>query len=153
MADGDPRRAVARRMLGWGVAAPLIEADDNGRDIVLLPRAGSGRLDLACVQGADNLGQDLAVALTTGIGGDPFNASFGFDGLAAFVDPQPPVLLRERLRASVAKTVARDPRVRTVTAVEIDDPGATATRTLSLRVTVDTIASDAAALVANLVTG
>jgi hypothetical protein len=150
MRDPDPRRTFARRTLGWGAAAPLIEPGDVGRDIVLMPRDGSGRLDLACVEGAQNLGQDLAVALTTGLATDPFNAQFGFDGLTAMVEEQAPALVRERLRASVAKTVARDPRVRAVTAVEVEDRSASVARVVTLRVTVDTIAGDTAALAANL---
>jgi phage baseplate assembly protein W len=148
MAEADPRRTLARRTLGWGAAAPLVEPGDIGRDIVLMPRPGSGRLDLACVQGSVNLGQDLAIALTTGLGSDPFNAEFGFDGIAALIEEQAPALTRERMRASVAKTVMRDPRVRSVTTVEVDQAGAA--RTLTLRVTVDTIASDTASLVATL---
>jgi phage baseplate assembly protein W len=151
MSDPDPRRTLARRTLGWGAAAPLVESGDVGRDIVLMARDGSGRLDLACVEGAQNLGQDLAVALTTGLGTDPFNAGFGFDGLAAMVKEQAPALVRERLRASVAKTVARDPRVRTVTAVEVEDRSSGLARVLTLRVAVDTISSDAAAMVTTLV--
>jgi phage baseplate assembly protein W len=150
MGDQDPRRTLARRALGWGVAAPLIETGDIGRDIVLMPRDGSGRLDLACAEGAQNLGQDLAVALTTGLGTDPFNAQFGFDGLAAMVEEQAPAMVRERLRASVAKTVALDPRVRAVTAVEVADGSTGPARVLTLRVTVDTIASDATTLVTTL---
>lgn len=153
MSDPDPRRTFARRTLGWGAAAPLIEPGDLGRDLVLAPRPGSGRLDLACVEGADNLGQDLAIALTTGRGADPFNADFGFDGLAALVEEQAPSLVRERLRASVAKTVALDPRVRTVTAIEVEDAQPDATRTLTLRVAVDTIASDPTSLIATLSAG
>jgi hypothetical protein len=150
MANQDSRRTFVRRTLGWGAAAPLIEPGDVGRDLVLVPRAGSGRVDLACVEGAENLGQDLAVALTTGPGADPFNADFGFDGLSALVEEQEPALVRERLRASVAKTVARDPRVRTVTAIEVEDGSTSATRRLSLRVEVDTIASDSTSLITTL---
>jgi hypothetical protein len=148
MADPDPRRTFARRTLGWGAAAPLVEPGDVGRDLVLMPRPGSGRLDLACLEGAANLGQDLAIALTTGRGNDPFDATFGFDGVAALVEEQAPALVRERLRASVAKTVASDPRVRAVNAIEVsEDAEDKKTRTLRLRVEVDTIASDAAAVV------
>lgn len=150
MAAPDPARALARRTLGWGAAAPLVEANDIGRDILLVPRQGSGRLDLASVEGAQNLGQDLALALTTGLGTDPFNAEFGFDGVAAMVEVQAPALTRERLRASVAKTIARDPRVRTVTTVDVAEGRAGPERVLNLRVVVDTIASDAGALAANL---
>ena len=153
MADIDPRRTFARRTLGWGAAAPLITPGDVGRDLVMLRRAGSGRLDLGCVEGALNLGQDLAIALTTGRGDDPFNTEFGFDGLVALVEEQVPGLMRERLCASVAKTVARDPRVRTVTAVEVDDGGGAPARTLTLRVAVDTVASESTALAATLTGG
>jgi|RhiMetdeSRZDD1v2_1073273.scaffolds.fasta_scaffold12957_2 phage baseplate assembly protein W len=151
MATLDPARALARRALGWGAAAPLVDADDLGRDLVLVPRDGSGRRDLACVEGAVNLGQDLALALTTGLGTDPFNADFGFDGIAAMVEPQPATLTRERLRASVAKTVARDPRVRAVTTVDVSEGSAGIERVLRLRVVVDTITSDVGSLATNLV--
>ncbi|MCG8419868.1 MAG: hypothetical protein MJE77_18185 [Proteobacteria bacterium] len=86
--------------------------------------------------------------LTTGRGDDPFNTDFGFDGLAALVEEQTPTLVRERLRASVAKTVARDPRVRAVTAIEVEEPSAGPSRTLSLQVAVDTIAGDTTELIA-----
>ena len=91
-----------------------------------------------------------AIALTTGLGTDPFNAAFGFDGLSALVEEQAPALVRERLRASVAKTVARDPRVRAVTAIEVDDRSGGPARVLTLHVAVDTIASEAADLVTTL---
>jgi len=150
MAVSDPHRTFVRNILGWGAAAPLIEPGDVGRDLVLVPRAGSGRIDLGCVEGALNLGQDLAIALTTGLGTDPFDAGFGFDGLSALVEGQAPSLIRERLRASVAKTVARDPRVRAVTAIEVDDRSGGPARVLTLHVAVDTIASEAADLVTTL---
>lgn len=150
MADLDPRRTFLRRTLGWGAAAPQIDPGDVGRDLVLAPRPGGGRLDLACVEGADNLGQDLAMALTTGLGDDPFNAEFGFDGITALVEELAPTLVRERLRASVAKTVALDPRVRGVTAIELTDAPTGPERVLTLRVEVDTIASDPSALVTPL---
>ena len=63
------------------------------------------------------------------------------------VEEQAPALIRERLRASVDKTVARDPRVRSVTTVAVEDGNAGPSRALTLRVTVDSIASDTAALV------
>jgi len=135
-----------RRVLGWGLAAPLIDGGDIGRDIVLVKRPGSGKLDLGCVVGGDNLGQDLAMALTTARGSDPFDVSFGFDGLLALVEETEPVMIRERLRASVAKLVAADPRVRTVTAVEVSTTGSGNERTLGLEVSVDTIAGDQAAV-------
>jgi phage baseplate assembly protein W len=150
MTDLDARRAMVRRTLGWGAAAPLVEAGDIGRDIVLVRRAGSNRLDLGGVEGAANLGQDLALALTTGLGTDPFNAEFGFDGITALVEEQAPALVRERLRASVAKTIARDPRVRSITAIEVKEGGAGPARALTLRVAVDTIASDATTLAITL---
>jgi phage baseplate assembly protein W len=135
-----PDEVLQRRVLGWGVAAPLIERQgDVGRDLQLVLRPDTGTLDLACVIGAENLGQDLAMALTTGRGSDPFNTEFGFDGLLAFVEETAPTLLRERLRASVAKTVASDARVRAVTAIDIEDTPRGPLRALSLRLTVDTI--------------
>jgi hypothetical protein len=55
-------------------------------------------------------------------------------------------MLRERLRASVAKLVAQDPRVRAVAAVDVSDPTGAVTRTLSLEVEVETIVGDGTSL-------
>ena len=137
--------AIARRALGWGAAAPLLSAGDLVRDIALVPRE-DGSLDLACVAGPANLGQDLALALTTRLGADPLDSGFGFDGMTALVVETSTTMVRERLRASVAKLVARDPRVRSVNVVEIDDAVSLATRTLSLRVEVNTIVGSGASL-------
>jgi hypothetical protein len=130
---------LSRRVLGWGLAAPLITPDDIGRDVVLVRRDNNGALDLGCLTGATNLGQDLAMALTTALGADPFNTGFGFDGLRAFVDEIRPALVRERLRASVAKTVAADPRVRSVISVDVSPSTSGNDRTLTLEVSVDTV--------------
>jgi phage baseplate assembly protein W len=136
MANEAERRV--RQLLGWGIAAPLISPEDIGRDIAFARRT-NGNVDLACVVGVQNLGQDLAMSLTTARGEDPLNTDFGFDGLLAFVEETSTNLIRERLRASVAKAVASDPRVRAVTAVDIQDTDP-ALRILDLRVSVDTIA-------------
>jgi hypothetical protein len=139
---------LSRRVLGWGLAAPLIDGGDVGRDLVLVKRPGSGLLDLGCVAGARNLGQDLAMALTTARGADPFDVGFGFDGLLALVEETEPAMIRERLRASVAKTVVADPRVRTVVAVEVTSNGSGNERVLGLQVTVDTIVGEQAVVAA-----
>lgn len=143
-----PLDDLARRALGWGIGAPLLSIDDNVRDLALAKRP-DGSLDLACVAGAANLGQDLALILTTRLASDPLSPAFGFDGLSTFVVETETAMIRERLRASVAKVVAQDARVRTVTVVEVDQPTDPATRTLSLRVEVDTVVS-AGAAVANV---
>lgn len=136
---------LARRTLGWGAAAPLVSSDDLVRDLALA-RRGSGALDLACVAGPANLGQDLAIALTTRLGADPLDPGFGFDGMTALVIETSAMMVRQRLRASVAKLIAQDPRVRSVNAVEVDDAASLASRTFSLRVEVDTIVGSGASL-------
>lgn len=142
----------ARQALGWGAAATLVSAADLVRDISLAPRA-NGALDLACVVGAANLGQDLALALTTRLGADPLDPGFGFDGMSAFTTNSTGVMVREQLRASVSKLVAQDPRVRTVTAVDVDDDATSiASRTLTLDVEVDTIVGNGTVVTTTLVT-
>jgi hypothetical protein len=136
---------LARRALGWGAAAPLISDNDLVRDLAFATRA-NGTRDLACCVGAANLGQDLALALTTLLGSDSLEPGFGFDGMSAFAVATSSVMVRERLRASVAKLVAQDPRVRTVTVVEVSDASASETRTMSLDVEVDTIVGNGASL-------
>src|SRR5687768_11418752 len=62
------REIVRRRLLGQGLACTPVTSFDVGRDLELVP--GPHGLDLARVSGIDNLGQALAIALTTLLGTD-----------------------------------------------------------------------------------
>jgi hypothetical protein len=142
-------------LLGRGLASPLVEPGvDLGRDLALAH--GPGGLDLATVQGADNLGQCLAVAVTTVLGSDVFNTEFGFDGMAALAEETEPVLARERVRVSLIRLLGRDPRVRRIVDLKLVDrrlepPGSAdggaafgAARTLEVQVAFETVAGDRA---------
>jgi phage baseplate assembly protein W len=122
MADVELERdAVRRRLLGWSAACPpVLPGVDHGRDLIL--RGGNGTpLDLARVESIDCLGQSLSIAITTALGSDVFNTSFGFDGLNAMVDETEPVLVRERVRISVVQVLRSEPRVRRILDVNIGD--------------------------------
>lgn len=109
---------LRRRALGWGLACEMVDPGvDIGRDLVLADRAG--RQDFAIVDGVANLGQSLQIALTTLLGSDLFNTDFGFDGLNALAQETHPVLVRERVRVSVIRTLHRDPRVRRVLDIQV----------------------------------
>jgi hypothetical protein len=112
----DPRQ----RALGWGVRCdPVAPGVDLGRDLAMTVR--EGRRDLALVGGVANLAQDLAVALTTLLGSDPFNTRFGFDGLNALAEETDPVLMRERVRIAVIRVLRDDPRVARILDVKLID--------------------------------
>jgi hypothetical protein len=116
-----PSDAVARRALGWGLRCDVVDPGvDTGRD-VRLRRGANGLLDLDLVSGMDCLVQDLAVALTTLLGGDVLNTAFGFAGLAAIAEERSPLLVRERLRVAVVGVLDRDPRVRRIIDVKFAD--------------------------------
>jgi hypothetical protein len=142
------REQVRRRLLGWSVACePIFPGTDLGRDLVL---TGEGRrpLDLARVESIDALGQSLSLALTTALGSDVFNTSFGFDGLNALADEPDPLIARERVRISVIKLLGSDPRVRRIVDVNLGDgrlgrpsPGS---RILDVTVAFETVSLDQA---------
>lgn len=103
-------------LLGCGLA--LRSTDGGGLfDLTFTP---DGR-DLAIVSGIDALAQDLRIALTTGLGTDPFDLNFGFDGAAAMADETDPNLTRERLRVAVIRVLQLDPRISRIRAVDFDD--------------------------------
>jgi hypothetical protein len=142
-----------RKLLGRGLACPLVAPGvDIGRDLALA--RGPGGLDLVTVEGADNLGQCLAIAVTTALGSDVFNSEFGFDGVAALVEETEPVLVRERVRVSLIRLLGRDARVRRIVDLKLVDrrlesPGAAGTaaglgRTLEVQVAFETVAGDRA---------
>ncbi|MFE2108555.1 hypothetical protein ACFXAF_22230 [Kitasatospora sp. NPDC059463] len=78
--------------------------------------------DLAAVTGPDALLQSVRLALTTALGTDPLDRGFGFDGLRVLAEERTPELVRERIRVAVLAVLRRDPRVRRVLDVRVDDP-------------------------------
>ena len=147
MTDGE-RDVLARRLLGWGLACPLIFDFDIGRDLAFA--AGPRGRDLALVSGVDNLSQGLSIAFTTVLGGDVFSVGFGFDGLTALVDETDPILQRERIRVAVIQVLRKDSRVRRILDVKLDDgqlerPRA-GSRELDVEVAFETVAGETAAV-------
>lgn len=141
------QQIARRRVLGWGVqAAEIFPGEDLGRDLVLT-RNSNGRLDLALIEGMDNLAQSLTLALTTRLGDDVFNVEFGFDGLNALVEESNPILVRERVRIAVIRTLKRDPRVSRIVDVKLGDEGQleplpAGSRTLNVRVVFETLTGE-----------
>ena len=50
-----------------------------------------------------------------------FDTGFGFDGLNALVEETNPVIARERVRVAVIQVLRRDPRVRRIVDLQLDD--------------------------------
>ncbi len=146
MTDQDQeRQLLRRRALGWGLRCDEIAPGvDLGRDLGLA-RGPSG-LDFARVEGMANLSQDLSIALTTLLGSDLFNVEFGFDGLNALVEETNPFLVRERMRIAVIQLLRKDPRVRRILHVKLDegDTEMPQLRRLQIRVAFETISGDQA---------
>lgn len=144
------REAAQNRYLGWGLAfAETMPGIDIARDISFSAAANGRILDL--VRGTANVTQALSVALTTLRGSDVFDAEFGFDGLNALTRNIEPILAREQIRVGVITVLDRDPRVRSIVDVNLDDgrlgsgsvqPGLRASRTLEVRVQFETITDD-----------
>jgi hypothetical protein len=141
--DPERERALARKkLLGWSLAcAPVLGPDDLGRDLVLAPGG-----DFVAIEGIDNLGQALTVALTTPLTGDVFNVDFGFDGLDAIAEETVPIMVQERIRIAVVTLLEKDPRVRRIVDVKLQDgrltnPGANI-RQLDVRVVFETVSGD-----------
>jgi phage baseplate assembly protein W len=143
------RNLLRRRLLGFGLACELTDASlDIARDLVLVAD-DSGR-DFKLVEGMDNLGQVLQTALTTPLGGDVFNVDFGFDGLNALAEETVPILVQERVRIAIVTLLKKDPRVRRIVDVTLEDgrlgsPGSAA-RDLDVRVAFETASADTATL-------
>jgi phage baseplate assembly protein W len=148
-----PTRADLLRsnLLGRGLRLALA-AEDGSRDLGVTSTP-QGTLDLALVAGVANLGQALAVAVTTPLGGDVFNLQFGFDGLNALADEAAPVVLRERVRVAIVNLLRRDPRVARVVDVRLldarlDAPSTGPARQLEVRVVFETVSADVLTLTA-----
>lgn len=148
MADREQERELLRqRLLGTGLACALIAPGlDLGRDLELV--AGPNGRDLARVTGMDNLGQSLAIALTTRLGSDIFNTGFGFDGLNALAEETDPIIARERVRIAVIQVLRKDPRVRRIVDIKLEDgrlePIRAGSRELNVRVVFETVAGNQA---------
>jgi hypothetical protein len=111
-------RQIRAERLGRGLR---LEPTDGGfgltYDIALAPDGSGPEL----VEGLDSLVQDLRMTLMTGLGTDPFDQSFGFDGVPAMASEGDPLLLRQRLRVGVVRVLQADPRVARVNSVEIEE--------------------------------
>jgi hypothetical protein len=143
--------ALQARLLGRGPRLDLIDPQgDIGRDLSFSVGAGGAR-DLAFVSGIDCLTQDLSVALTTLLGSDLFNTTFGFDGVRALAEESRALLIRERVRVAVIQTLNRDVRVRRIVDVKLDDerldrPVAAGSRTLQVRVVFEAVTGESFAV-------
>lgn len=142
------REALRRRVLGVGAACePIDPGIDLGCDLRLAPDA-DGRLDLARVEGLDNLAQTLSLGLTTLLGSDVFDVRFGFDGLRALAEEHDALLVRERVRVGIVNLLNADPRVRRIVDVELADarlaPLPSGSRALEVRVVFETVSGDQA---------
>jgi phage baseplate assembly protein W len=150
MIDAEYQRELLRRqLLGRGLACPeIMPGIDLGRDLQLA--SGPEGTDLAMIEGMDNLAQDLAVALTTIVGSDIFNTEFGFTGLSALAEESNPILARERIRIGVIQVLRRDPRIRRIVDVKLDDGQLElprgGSRELSVIVTFETVSGDEASI-------
>jgi phage baseplate assembly protein W len=146
MADAEhERQSVQRRVLGFSLACPQIApGTDLGRDLTM--EEDDNGLDFVRVERVDALAQSLEIALTTALGSDVFNTGFGFDGLNAMAEGSSPVMTRERVRISVIDVLKKDPRVRDILDVKLEDdrlasPGP-GSRTLDVRVAFETLSGD-----------
>lgn len=134
---------LERHAYGWGIATTaILPGADLGRDFVL--KAGANGLDFEQTVGLDNLVQALTLALTTRLGDDLFNITYGFDGINALADETDPVLMRERIRIAVIRVLQRDSRVRRILDVNVDNdrlavPTTAAARELHVRVDFETV--------------
>lgn len=143
------REALRRRLLGWGLECELISDADITRDLRLVPNA-SGKLDFSTIEGIDNLGQALSIAVTTALGADPFNVSFGFDGVNAIATESNAFMQRERVRIGLVTLLRKEPRVRRIVDIQLQDERLTqpiaGSRTVDVRVVFETITADQTAL-------
>lgn len=124
--------------LGLGLATAPVAPGSLGVDLVLA--AGPDGMDLATVSGAENLAQCLRTALTTALGEDCFNVTFGFDGLRALTHAVPRSQVADLLDLAVRQVLAADRRIAQVLEVSTapgDDVGEP--RVWTVRATVQTV--------------
>lgn len=133
------QRDPYRQIFGSDIAtAPTLPGQDIGCDIAL---ATTGATDFATVTGVDNLAQSLTLALTTRLGDDVFDTTYGFDGINALADETDPVLQRERIRVAIISVLQRDSRVRQVNDVTLAGDVFAQSRTLDVSVSFQTAAA------------
>ena len=141
MTPADQQIASQRSLFGFDIATEqTLPGGDIGRDVVFTDG------DFATAAGIDNLSQALTLALTTRLGDNVFNATYGFDGINALADETDPVLQRERIRISVISLLQRDQRVRQITDVVLDGDVLSSSRTLDVSVSFVTTASTQASV-------
>ena len=139
-------QAVAARVFGTGLDIREIAPGSMlGFDVVLEP-GPTGERDLRLAAGEDNLANDLKVALLTPTGTDPFNVTFGFDGLRALTQPFGRRLVGEFLRLSVVKTLGLDARIKQVLDVSLE-PASPLERRWVVNVEAQTVLGDVIRLV------
>lgn len=136
---------LRRRLLSWGLECEQIfPGVDLGRDLKLTQ--GSDGLDFARVESLENLHQDLSIALTTLLGSDIFNTQFGFDGINAMAEETNPVMVRERIRIAIIKLLRKDPRIRRIVDIKLEDNRldvpVSGNRELNVKVAFETISGD-----------
>ena len=121
MPSQEELQLLRRTALGWTIECQEVTPGLLGRDVRLVqtPRG----LDFARVEGIDTLIQSLSIALTTLLGDDLFNRTFGFDGLNALADEADPVMQRERVRIGIIKLLRADNRVRRIVDVNLSGDG------------------------------
>ena len=144
------RRVQRRRLLGFSLlCSPTQGALAHGRDLVLAPSGDGSARDFALIEGTANLGQALTVALTTPLTGDVFNIDFGFDGVNAIAEETVPIMVQERIRIAVITLLQKDPRVRRIVDVQLQDGRLTSptnVRALDIKVVFETITGDTTTL-------
>jgi phage baseplate assembly protein W len=142
---------VQARTLGRGLACPATDPESGiGRDLVLT----SGTVvDLAMVDGIENLDQCLEIALTTALDSDVFNTGFGFDGLNALVEETNAALVRERVRVAVINLLSSDSRVRSITDLNVDPAADASAPGLTLAQRIDAWRSMNVAVAFEAITG
>jgi len=113
-----PSPASARAVLGHGFALAAPAGQPAALDLVWQdgPQGGGP----AWVEGVDNLAQDLAVALLTPLGSDPFNTGFGFEGLSVLTLDLGTALREQLLQVSIVRTLTADSRVAEVSDVVLE---------------------------------
>ena len=139
------------RAFGKGIGLKPIDPEgDIGVDLDFAEPSEDGTpRDLRMITGLDVLLQDLSVALTTGLGTDPLNMTFGSSAYQALADHSDPFLRREAVKVAVVRVLKADARVRRILEVRIsDDPAATGQRQteMSLTVIFDTILDERATI-------
>ena len=144
------QQLLRRRLLGWGlICEPVLPGLDIGQDLKMVVDTNGNR-DFARLDSLDNLAQDLTIALTTALSSDIFNTQFGFDGINAIAEETNPIMIRERIRIAIIQLLRKDPRIRRIVDIKLEDgrldvpiPGS---RELDVRVVFEVISGEQASI-------